>query len=78
MNSQLYYNSNDLYMATAGSKHPELLGQPCSVGWRELWSELIPIVDNAMEGETMSFTDHFLAMERHGYTEETACINDLS
>ncbi|GAA5852766.1 hypothetical protein JCM9279_003962 [Rhodotorula babjevae] len=62
---------NDLYIETAGNKHPSLLGQLCREGWAEIWDGLRSIAERALAGETCFFRDHFLAMERMGFTEET-------
>ncbi|KPV74030.1 uncharacterized protein RHOBADRAFT_54600 [Rhodotorula graminis WP1] len=62
---------NDLYIETAGIKHPSLLGQLCREGWAEIWDGLRSIAERALAGETCFFRDHFLAMERMGFTEET-------
>lgn len=62
---------NDLYIETAGIKHPSLLGQLCREGWAEIWDGLRSIAERALSGETCFFRDHFLAMERMGYVEET-------
>ena len=66
---------NDLYVETAGNKHPALLGQLCREGWAEIWGGLKSIAERALAGETCFFRDHFLAMERMGFTEET-CASD--
>ncbi|GAA5948632.1 hypothetical protein JCM21900_005196 [Sporobolomyces salmonicolor] len=62
---------NDLYIHTAGGKHPELLGLPAQIGWSEIWDGLERVANRALSGETVFFRDHFLAMERGGYLEET-------
>ncbi|GAA6013850.1 hypothetical protein JCM10207_008212 [Rhodosporidiobolus poonsookiae] len=62
---------NDLYVETAGNKHPALLGLPAREGWKEIWDGLNSVAKRTLAGETCYFKDHFLAMERHGFTEET-------
>ncbi|GAA6041500.1 hypothetical protein JCM8097_001909 [Rhodosporidiobolus ruineniae] len=62
---------NDLYIETAGNKHPTLLGQPARIGWAEIWDGLNSVAKRTLAGETCFFKDHFLAMERRGFTEET-------
>ncbi|BGP42546.1 hypothetical protein JCM10450v2_006649 [Rhodotorula kratochvilovae] len=62
---------NDLYIETAGDKHPGLLGLPAREGWREIWDGLNSIAKRTLTGETCFFRDHFLAMERLGFVEET-------
>jgi len=52
-------------------KHPELLGTAAKDCWAELWDELEPVANRALQGETVSFNDHFLTMERDGFLEET-------
>jgi hypothetical protein len=48
-----------------------LLGMPASEGWAEIWEGLLDITKRTLQGETVSFNEHFLAMERHGFAEET-------
>ncbi|GAA5932140.1 uncharacterized protein JCM15063_001133 [Sporobolomyces koalae] len=62
---------NDRYIETAGLKHPDLLGTSARECWAELWDELEPVANRALQGETVSFHDHFLTMERDGFLEET-------
>ncbi|BGO94298.1 hypothetical protein NBRC10512_002748 [Rhodotorula toruloides] len=62
---------NDHYVETAGEKHPALLGLPCKEGWKEIWDGLDGIAKRTMAGETCFFRDHYLAMERLGFVEET-------
>ncbi|GAA5867623.1 hypothetical protein JCM3774_001533 [Rhodotorula dairenensis] len=62
---------NDLYIATAGDKHPALLGLPAREGWKEIWDGLNSVAQKTLTGETCYFKDHFLAMERLGFVEET-------
>lgn len=62
---------NDLYIETAGDKHPELLGLPAREGWKEIWDGLDAVARRTLAGETCFFKDHFLAMERLGFVEET-------
>jgi hypothetical protein len=44
---------------------------PASEGWAEIWDGLENITKRTLQGETVSFNKHFLAMERHGFAEET-------
>lgn len=62
---------NAAYIPFLGQKHPEALGRPLDEVWREIWDDIRPLVDRAMEGETV-FLEHLpLTMLRHGYPEET-------
>jgi hypothetical protein len=65
---------NDLYIATAGDKHPALLGLPAREGWKEIWDGLNSVAQKTLLGETCYFKDHFLAMERLGFVEETCAL----
>lgn len=65
---------NDLYIATAGDKHPGLLGLPAREGWKEIWDGLNSVAQKTLLGETCYFKDHFLAMERLGFVEETCAF----
>ncbi|GAA5995875.1 uncharacterized protein JCM10292_004800 [Rhodotorula paludigena] len=62
---------NDHYIETAGDKHPGLLGLPARIGWREIWDGLNAVAQRSLAGETCYFHEHFLAMERIGFAEET-------
>src|SRR3954447_22655087 len=63
---------NDAYKAIVGGKHPEALGQPASVVWREIWDEVAPRARRTMEGNQGTYDEALLLiMERHGYQEET-------
>jgi hypothetical protein len=48
-----------------------LLGLPAAEGWHEIWQGLASVTARVLAGETVSFNEHFLAMERHGFSEET-------
>ncbi|HEU4536973.1 MAG TPA: GAF domain-containing protein, partial [Polyangiaceae bacterium] len=63
---------NDAYKAIVGGKHPEALGQPASVVWREVWGEIGPRARATMRGNEGTYDEALLLiMERHGYPEET-------
>ncbi|KAK4055384.1 hypothetical protein OIO90_003222 [Microbotryomycetes sp. JL221] len=64
---------NDEYVECAMGKHPGLLGKAAASqeGWAEIWDGLEPVAVRVMEGETVSFNEHYLPMVRQGYTEET-------
>ena len=38
---------NDAYIAIVGGKHPQALGQPASVVWREIWDAVLPRASGA-------------------------------
>jgi PAS domain S-box-containing protein len=63
---------NDAYRAIVGGKHPEALGQPASVVWREIWDQVGPRAETAMRRNEGTYDEALLLiMERYGYPEET-------
>jgi PAS domain S-box-containing protein len=69
---ELIYVYNDPYKAIIGGKHPEALGQPTRVVWREIWDVIGPMLSRAMAGDEGTYVEsQLLIMERHGYREET-------
>ena len=63
---------NDPYRAIVGGKHPEALGQPASVVWREIWDDVGPRLQTAYENDEGTYDESLLLiMERYGYQEET-------
>ncbi|WP_437914483.1 ATP-binding protein [Sorangium sp. So ce302] len=63
---------NDAYKSIVGGKHPEALGQPASVVWREIWGQVGPRAASAMRRDESTYDEALLLiMERNGYQEET-------
>lgn len=63
---------NDPYKAIIGGRHPLALGQPTARVWREIWSDISPLLATAMTGTEGTFVEQkLLIMERNGYPEET-------
>lgn len=63
---------NDAYKAIVGGKHPEALGQPASVVWREIWAQVGPRAEHAITRNEGTYDESLLLiMERNGYPEET-------
>ncbi|WP_437548772.1 ATP-binding protein [Sorangium sp. So ce367] len=63
---------NDAYKSIVGGKHPEALGQPASVVWREIWGQIEPRAASAMRRDEGTYDEALLLiMERNGYQEET-------
>ena len=63
---------NDAYKAIVGGKHPQALGQPASVVWREIWDQIGPRANSAMTTNEGTYDEALLLiMERNGYREET-------
>jgi signal transduction histidine kinase/DNA-binding response OmpR family regulator len=69
---QLINLYNDAYKTIVGGKHPEVLGQPASIVWREIWDQVWPRAQSAMRMNEGTYDEALLLiMERHGYAEET-------
>ena len=63
---------NDAYKAIVGGKHPDALGQPASVVWREIWDQVGPRAASAIRDNAGTYDEALLLiMERNGYPEET-------
>ncbi|GGD63848.1 PAS domain-containing protein [Erythrobacter arachoides] len=62
---------NDAYAPILGNKHPHALGQPFKEIWQEIWDDLEPLVDGALNGVASWIEDLPLTMNRHGFEEET-------
>src|SRR5262245_29818025 len=68
----LTYLYNDPYKTIIGGKHPEMLGRPTRVVWRELWDTIGPMLKTALTGDEGTYHESLLLiMERYGYREET-------
>jgi PAS domain S-box-containing protein len=68
---ELHFLYNDAYLPLLGNKHPAL-GQPGEQVWREIWPTIGPMLDSVMRtGQATWSEDLLLAMDRHGYWEET-------
>lgn len=63
---------NDPYKAIVGGKHPQALGQPASVVWKDIWKDIAPMLKQVMEKDEGTYVEsQLLIMERYGYPEET-------
>ncbi len=63
---------NDAYKSIIGGKHPDALGRPASLVWREIWDEVAPRAERALRANEGTYDEALLLiMERHGYAEET-------
>lgn len=62
---------NDAYKEIVGGKHPEALGKPASVVWKEIWPSIQPMLRQVMENNEGTYVEsQLLIMHRHGYEEE--------
>ena len=72
--TQIY---NDGYIPILGStKHPQALGSSAKDTWSEVWHIIGPMFETVMKGESISFTDFFLQLNRNGYLEN--CYFDFA
>src|SRR6185312_14713953 len=63
---------NDAYQTIVGGRHPHALGQPAIEVWKEIWHEIQPRVDQALNKNEGTYDEALLLiMERNGYPEET-------
>lgn len=63
---------NDAYRSILGGKHPEALGQPAALVWREIWDQVGPRAETALQQNQGTYDEALLLiMERNGYPEET-------
>ena len=63
---------NDAYKTIVGGKHPEVLGQPASYVWREIWAQVGPRAESVLLKNEGTYDEALLLiMERNGYPEET-------
>jgi hypothetical protein len=54
---ELIYVYNDPYKAIIGGKHPEALGKPTKVIWREIWDVIGPMLSTAMAGDEGTYVE---------------------
>jgi signal transduction histidine kinase len=68
---ELGFLYNDAYAEILGAKHPQALGSRFHDIWREIWSDISPLIDAAMAGGAVYREDLPLVMNRKGYAEQT-------
>src|ERR1700742_1796974 len=69
---ELTYFYNDPYKSIIGGKHPWALGRPTAEVWKEIWSDIGPMLAQALQGSEGTYVEaQLLIMERNGYPEET-------
>ncbi|MDN4054085.1 PAS domain-containing protein [Massilia sp. YIM B02763] len=68
---QLGFLYNDSYREVLGDKHPASLGRPFHDIWAEIWHDIGPMVERALQGEATYADRMYLVMNRHGYEEPT-------
>ena len=62
---------NDSYAEILGAKHPAALGARFYDIWSEIWPDISPLIDAAMNGHATYREDLPLVMNRKGFDEQT-------
>jgi signal transduction histidine kinase len=60
---------NDAYIDILGDKHPAALGAPLACIWAELWDEVRPNIEQAMNGHPVYGSNLPYTVRRKGYDE---------
>ena len=68
---QLAFLYNDSYVPIFGAKHPQMLGVPFHEAWADIWSDVVPLVNSALAGESTYHENKHFVMLRNGYSEDT-------
>lgn len=61
---------NDAYAEILGAKHPGAWGQPMDDVWREIWSDVGPMIEAALAGDAIYHENLPLSVNRKGYPEK--------
>ena len=61
---------NDAYIEILGARHPEAMGRPFQAVWSEIWSDIDPLVQKALQGQATFMEDLPLVMTRNGHDED--------
>lgn len=69
--AELGFLYNDAYAEILGAKHPKALGGRFQTIWSEIWSDILPIIEQAMGGQAVYHENLALTMNRTGHDEET-------
>jgi len=69
--AELGFLYNDAYREILGDKHPRALGGRFQDIWSEIWADVGPLTDRALQGEATYVDRLLLVMNRHGYDERT-------
>ena len=61
---------NDAYAGLMGSKHPRGLGCRFMDVWPEIWTDILPIIEQALSGHAVYYENLPFTMNRNGSDEE--------
>lgn len=68
---ELGFLYNDAYALILGAKHPQAMGKCFETIWKEIWSDVGPLAQRALQGEATWLEDLPLVMNRKGFDEQT-------
>lgn len=68
---ELAFLYNDSYAEILGAKHPKALGARFYDIWSEIWADISPLIDAALNGQATYREDLPLLMNRKGFDEQT-------
>jgi hypothetical protein len=68
---ELGFLYNDSYAEILQAKHPQSLGRRFADIWAEIWHDVGPLADRALQGEASYAENLPLRMNRRGYDEDT-------
>ena len=68
---ELRFFFNDAYRPFLGHRADQALGQPFREVWFDVWTDIEPIVQRALQGEGVHYDNLPLTMTRYGYPEQT-------
>lgn len=68
---ELTFFYNDAYAEILGNKHPAAFGAKFKDIWHEIWDDIYPLIDKAMNGIATYSEDLPLIMNRAGYDERS-------
>ena len=60
---------NDAYAEILGDKHPSAIGRRFQDIWQEIWSDIHPIVQQALDGQSSFYSNLPLTINRKGFDE---------
>lgn len=68
---ELGFLYNDAYAVILEAKHPKAMGSRFEDIWKEIWSDVGPLAQRALNGEATWLEDLPLVMNRKGFDEQT-------
>ncbi len=66
---ELGFLYNDAYAEILGDKHPSAVGRRFQDIWQEIWSDIHPIIQQALDGQSNFYSNLPLIINRKGFNE---------